>query len=84
MNPVAVATPPQAHDANGNPVPVTASVNGNTLTLHVPHTTGDWAYPIVVDPLWGWRAYLCVDSVADLVRHPSVKRGAEALVLCWP
>ena len=54
MNPVAVATPPQAHDANGNPVPVTASVNGNTLTLHVPHTTGDRAYPIVVDPFWGW------------------------------
>ncbi|WP_093116307.1 hypothetical protein [Thermoleophilum album] len=51
-NPVAVATPPQAYDANGNPVPVTASVNGNTLTLHVPHTTGDWAYPIVVDPKW--------------------------------
>jgi hypothetical protein len=51
-NLLAVATPPQAHDANGNPVPVTANVNGNTLTLHVPHTAGDWAYPIVVDPFW--------------------------------
>jgi hypothetical protein len=49
---VAVASPPQAHDANGNPVPVTASVSGSTLTLHVPHTAGDWAYPIVVDPFW--------------------------------
>ncbi|SEH12802.1 hypothetical protein [Thermoleophilum album] len=60
-NPVAVATPPQAHDANGKPVPVTASVNGNTLTLHVPHTTGNYAYPIVVDPFWHWfrRAAKC-------------------------
>ncbi|WDT93742.1 hypothetical protein JDY09_00295 [Thermoleophilum album] len=56
---VAVASPPQAHDANGNPVPVTASVSGSTLTLHVPHTAGDWAYPIVVDPLWGFLARRC-------------------------
>jgi len=61
-SPVAVATPPHVHDANGNPVPVTASVNGNTLTLHVPHTTGDWAYPIVVDPLWGFLGRRCAQG----------------------
>jgi len=77
-SPVAVATPPQAHDANGNPVPVTASVNGNTLTLQVPHTTGDWAYPIVVDPFWtrvfGFLSgYDCVYGFA--IQHPRSFRG---------
>ncbi len=70
------------------------------LTVDPVRIAGNYADPIVVDPLRGWvkraarfagrwlfpaaRAYLCVDSAAEFVSRPSVKRGAEALVLCWP
>ncbi|SEH12820.1 hypothetical protein [Thermoleophilum album] len=84
MNPVAVATPPQAHDANGKPVPVTASVNGNTLTLHVPHTTGNYAYPIVVDPFWGWlkrRVKGCAKSAAANAISTAIQGARDPRVL---
>jgi hypothetical protein len=83
-NLLAVATPPQAHDANGNPVPVTANVNGNTLTLHVPHTAGDWAYPIVVDPFWGWlrrRVKGCAKGAAANVISSAIQGGRDPRVL---
>jgi predicted secreted protein len=42
---------PSAHDAAGDPVPVTASVNGNSLDLSVPHQDAGLSYPISVDPV---------------------------------
>lgn len=43
-------TPPQAVDADGQPVPASYRVDGTTLTLHIDHRSGDWLYPILVDP----------------------------------
>ncbi len=42
--------PPSAVDAQGTEVPVTMSVEGNSLVLEVPHTSREVAYPILVDP----------------------------------
>src|ERR1700722_19246804 len=41
---------PSAMDAEGTPVPVAMAVSGSTLTLSVAHRSGDYRYPIVVDP----------------------------------
>jgi hypothetical protein len=43
---------PRAHDADGAPVPVTMSVDGDRLTVHVPHRDEDYRYPLLVDPDW--------------------------------
>jgi hypothetical protein len=42
---------PSAHDAAGDPVAVTASVNANSLDLSVPHQDAGLSYPISVDPV---------------------------------
>jgi RHS repeat-associated protein len=50
---------PAAADADGRPVPTSYSVDGNRLTVHAEHRGGDYAYPILVDPLledWGSRS----------------------------
>ncbi|HEY1687326.1 MAG TPA: RHS repeat-associated core domain-containing protein [Solirubrobacteraceae bacterium] len=41
---------PTAVDAAGTPVPVSMEASGQTLHLHVTHGSGDYEYPIVVDP----------------------------------
>jgi len=49
--------PPWGRDAQGTSVPVTMHVEGDTLVLGVEHRDEDFAYPILVDPLyqdWGW------------------------------
>jgi hypothetical protein len=43
---------PHAQDADGAPVAVTMSVDGDRLTVHVPHRDRDYRYPILVDPDW--------------------------------
>jgi hypothetical protein len=47
---VLVIPPAVAHDADGQPVPVTYAVNGNDLIVHVPHRSGSYRYPVLVDP----------------------------------
>lgn len=50
---------PAAADSDGRPVPTSYSVDGNRLTVHAEHRGGDYAYPILVDPLledWGSRS----------------------------
>jgi YD repeat-containing protein len=47
---IAVVAPPTALDAQGTEVPVELLVEGETLTLQVPHRERDFAYPILVDP----------------------------------
>lgn len=47
---LAAITPPDAFDSDGQAVPVSFVVDGQTLTTHVAHHGGDWAYPILVDP----------------------------------
>jgi YD repeat-containing protein len=41
---------PQATDAAGTGVPVKMSVSGSTIVVDVPHRSGSWQYPILVDP----------------------------------
>jgi hypothetical protein len=43
--------PPSAIDANGDEVPVSLDVEGNTLAIHT-SPTEDSVYPILVDPIW--------------------------------
>jgi RHS repeat-associated protein len=47
---VARVLPPRAQDAAGAEVPVTMTVSGDRLVLHVAHRNGDFQYPIEVDP----------------------------------
>jgi RHS repeat-associated protein len=48
--PLAVIAPASAVDAAGTPVPVSTTVSGDTLELKVDHRSGDYLYPIIVDP----------------------------------
>ncbi|MGH2973550.1 MAG: Ig-like domain-containing protein [Solirubrobacterales bacterium] len=48
---IAVIPTPSASDASGNPVPLTTSVNGDSLELSVPHQDPSISYPINVDPV---------------------------------
>ncbi len=47
---VATISAPAATDAAGWPVPVSMSLTGDTLTLTVDHRSGEYQYPIEVDP----------------------------------
>ena len=47
---LAIIAAASAVDAAGTPVPVATSVSGNTLELTVEHHSGDYRYPIDVDP----------------------------------
>jgi RHS repeat-associated protein len=47
---LAVIPAPSAEDAAGTVVPVSTRVSGNRLQLRVDHRSGDYLYPIVVDP----------------------------------
>jgi hypothetical protein len=42
---------PTAADADGRPVPVTLSLDGSTLSMHVDHRGAELAYPIIIDPV---------------------------------
>jgi tripartite motif-containing protein 71 len=42
---------PTAVDAQGTDVPVDLAIDGNSLVLHVDHRDGDYAMPILVDPI---------------------------------
>jgi hypothetical protein len=64
--PVVSIDPPRAVDAQGRRVPVSMDVRGNSLRITLGRGTGDWAYPILVDPAidgyaWadfpGWYGY---------------------------
>jgi RHS repeat-associated protein len=48
---VATVLPPSAQDAAGTDVPVTMRVSGNRLLLDIAHRSGDFQYPIEVDPV---------------------------------
>jgi hypothetical protein len=42
---------PLATDAQGTEVPVELEVQANSISLHVDHQSGEYAYPILVDPV---------------------------------
>lgn len=41
---------PTARDADGEPVAVSQSVDADSVVVEIDHRSGDWAYPILVDP----------------------------------
>jgi hypothetical protein len=47
---IGTVSAPRAFDAQGTAVPTTASVDGDAITIHTAHRSGDYAYPILVDP----------------------------------
>jgi hypothetical protein len=47
---IGTAQAPVAHDADGRNVPLSWSLQGHTMKIHVPHTVGQYAMPILVDP----------------------------------
>jgi RHS repeat-associated protein len=47
---IATVRPPVARDARGTLVPVVMTVSGTVLTVVVAHRTGNYFYPILVDP----------------------------------
>lgn len=60
---------PVAFDSNGTPVPVDASVDGETLNLTTQHRGEDLAYPILVDPI--------IDTITS--GSPAVRRFSEVV-----
>ncbi len=62
---IADVSAPTAYDAQKQSLPVTSTIQGSTLVLHVAHRSLDVAYPIVVDPQigvlepdgWYWNRY---------------------------
>ena len=44
---------PAAWDADGVAVPVAAAISGSDITLSYPHRSGDYHYPLTVDPIVG-------------------------------
>lgn len=58
-SPVYLVEAPTATDAQGAKVPVSLSVEGDTVVLQVSHHGAEYAYPILVDPylenLWNWN-----------------------------
>lgn len=47
---LAAVKPPESVDAQGDPVPTSLSVAGDSLSLHVDHRAADVAYPVAADP----------------------------------
>jgi sugar lactone lactonase YvrE len=60
---------PSAMDAEGDPVPVALSVEGQAITLHV-EPAEDTVYPILVDPVyetWFWELNHSTEGTSDWV-----------------
>ncbi|HEY5709159.1 MAG TPA: DUF6531 domain-containing protein [Solirubrobacterales bacterium] len=57
-DPIGKVPPPSAFDAQGTLVPVGMSVEGNSLLLEVPHSSLEFAYPILVDPQFLEEGYV--------------------------
>lgn len=55
--------PPFAVDAQGTTVPMTLTVDGESIVLSVPHKGKDFAYPILVDPVQHVRDWWTNGSV---------------------
>lgn len=48
---IATVLAPSAEDAAGTPVPVSMSVSGDTVTIAVDSSSGEYEFPIAVDPV---------------------------------
>lgn len=88
---------PWAYDADGQPVPTSYEIDGDTLTQHI-ETSDASKFPVIADPssAWGWT--VCVATVAAEVagnafvaaklyqairRFGSIRRTMEIMVRAW-
>ena len=80
---------PYAVDAQGTEVPVTLTVEGDSIVLDVPHRSHDIAYPILVDPImedwqgWyvGWNGYGL--GYWGWQETADYEAGYNCIVNCW-
>ena len=63
--------PPSATDAQGATVPVTTSIEGDSLVLEVSHRSREVAYPVLLDPEW------VTDTTSFGEWTPSLNSGYE-------
>ena len=73
---VATISPPIAFDAQGKQVPSRYVVAEDTIRIAVDHTTGDLAYPILVDPV--------VDNYSTWRSDPSIPIFGWQYSTPWP
>ncbi len=67
---VGMLMPPTAVDAAGKPVPVTMVVDGNLLTVEVQDASGEYQYPIQVDPEYATGKDRSLTGGVWPVEHP--------------
>ncbi len=90
---IATITAPHAVDAQGTEVPAALAVEGNTLSILVPHRELDLAYPLFVDPEFVeeiWTGFADTSKLAYWHWSWSGVAGAEdyigrtsCIVTCW-
>jgi len=75
---LAVITAPLAWDADGERVPTSFRVSGNTLTLDVAHRDADALYPLIVDPAIITERYSWYTSNGGDSETTGWKRGFDS------
>lgn len=70
-------SPPVAKDANGTPVPVAFGVYRNLLVLRAAHRGRGFAYPVVIDPHWGWVHKVKIMNVTQTRRYIRLMRSGR-------
>jgi tripartite motif-containing protein 71 len=86
---------PNAVDAQGTPVPVELTVEGDSIALHVAHREADLAYPLLVDPAISedWYNYnwfnghnhqaLTNGSWSYTESHSWINSSTYCIYACW-
>lgn len=67
---VATISPPTAFDADGSGVPLKTKLEGDRLTLEIPHSSGDYRYPILVDPTTEYDNFTAGTACPPGTSHP--------------
>jgi YD repeat-containing protein len=90
---IAQVRPPTAIDAQGSEVPVSMEVEGSSVVLHVDHKEGEFAYPILVDPIvedwvnggWytGWNLKGLGDAWTPYANNAEVRERTWCIHTCW-
>lgn len=78
--PLAQIFPPYAVDAQGSFVPVTLSVEDDSVGLNVAHLNADLAYPILVDPVMHVRDWWTNGTSADYLGWTFNQQGTTNYV----
>jgi sugar lactone lactonase YvrE len=89
---IAVIPPPSAVDAQGVEVPVSLSVDGDSLVVSIPHNSPNLTYPLLLDPILeageGWYAGSNSGSLAQWTwaetgSQPYFHTTTSCTYMCW-